>query len=147
MATNDDITLAKGNLSITLFTTIPTENWKNIFTVVPGFTAVDKQDNAPNKSKVVDFQRTVRTWVFECVITATASKSAKEVKDDLRTLFEGARTKGGPIVLTYEDDSYNVYFEDCVLKGVRNDDALLTYSGKDAAEYLVTITLLEGEEV
>lgn len=149
MATNTNITLVKGAFSITLQTTRATENWKNILKVVPGVTSKDNQVNDPNKSQVVDLQRTTYSYVIECFITATSSpvKTAKQVKDDLRTVFEGARTNGGAIVLTYEDSSINVFFEDCVVIKISNDDAPTGYSGDDSTEYQVTLTLVEGEEV
>lgn len=149
MATNDNITLAKGSYSITLFTITPTENWKNTLEVIPGVTTVDNQVNAPNKAQVVDLQRTTRSFVFECAITATTgpTKTAKQIKDELRILFEGARIGGGTITLTYEGVTYGVFFEDCVLKKAANDDTVTNYSGDDALEYTATITLVEGEQV
>ncbi len=146
MATNDDITLAKGSYSVSLFTIRPTENWKNALEVIPGVTSISNQDQAPNSSQVVDLQRSTYSYVIECAITATATKTAKQVKSDLRTIFEGARTEGGPITLTYEDGSINVFFEDCVIKKASNDDVVGSgYNGKDSVEYTATLTLVEGE--
>ena len=145
MATNDDITIAKGSFSVTLFTITPTENWKNKLEIIPGVTSVDNQVNSPNKSQVVDLQRTTYSYVFGCGITATSSKTAKQIKDDLRTIFEGARTSGGPVTLTYEDSSINVFFEDCVIKK-NSGNTVGNYDGKDAIEYMATLKFVEGEK-
>lgn len=147
MATNDNIVLTKGNYTVTLFTTDIAENWKNLLKIVPGITSKDNQINAPNKSRVIDLQRSNYNYVISGYITKSATQTAKQIKDDLRIIFEGSRQSGGPIILTYEDNSINVFFEDCVVKKIINDDTVTNYTGDDSAEYNVTVTLVEGDEV
>ena len=148
MTTNDNITLAKGSFSITLPTATTVENWKNVLKIIPGVTTTGNQVDAPNKSQIVDIQRTNYTYVFECYITSTTgpTKTAKQIKDELRVLFEGARTAGGIITLTYEDDSIDVFFEDCVIKKLTSDDPVGNNSDEDVAEYQLTLTFVEGEQ-
>lgn len=148
MAINDNITLSKGSFSVTIATTKPSENFKNTLIVVPPVQAPANQDQGPKASKVVDLLRITHSFVFGGHITATASKSAKEVKDDLIQILEGAGVSGGtPATLTYEDDTFSVYVEDLVILKVLNDNAVETYSGKDSIEYNVTIKLIVGEAV
>lgn len=148
MAINDNITLSKGNFTVVLATTKQTENFKNTLIVVPPVQAPENQDQGPKTSKVVDLLRITHSFVFGGHITATDSKTAKEVKDDLIQLFKGAQTKGGtPVTLTYEDDTFNVFVEDMVILKLVNDDAASNYSGKDSIEYDVTLKLIEGESV
>jgi len=147
LATNDNIVLTKGNYTVTLFTTDIAENWKNLLKIVPGITSKDNQINAPNKSRVIDLQRSNYNYVISGYITKSATQTAKQIKDDLRIIFEGSRQSGGPIILTYEDNSINVFFEDCVVKKIINDDTVTNYTGDDSAEYNVTVTLVEGDEV
>ncbi|HED38496.1 MAG TPA: hypothetical protein ENI76_09690 [Ignavibacteria bacterium] len=145
MATNDDIRIQKGTYDITLFTVNNTENWKNTVQVIPGVTTGGNQINQPNLPQVVDIQRTTYSYVFECGITSTATQTAKQVKDDVRIMFEGARSTGEPILLTYEDKQLSVYFEDCVVKK-NSSNTVGNYSGEDSFEYNVTLTFVEGNQ-
>jgi len=148
MAIKDDITLSKGALSVTLFTTRDTENSKNTLTVVPSVVAPDNQDTGAKVPIVVDLLRMTRTYQFECYIVDTTAVSAISTKNNLKSIFEGAGVVSTPIILTYEDKSINVFFEDLVIKGIKNDDAVASgYSGEDSAEYQVTLTLVEGRLV
>jgi hypothetical protein len=63
-------------------------------------------------------------------------------------IVNGADVESVPAVLTYEDSSINVFPEDCVIKKINNDDIVSTgYTGQDAVEYQVTLTLVEGKLV
>lgn len=148
MAINDDITVTKGALSVTMFTSTSTENLKNALTVITGVVSPSNQDSGVRLPTVVDLLRITHTFVFECFITATASKTAKGVKTDLISIFNGANVESEPVTLTYEDNTINVFFEDLVIKKINNDDIVSTgYSGQDAAEYQVTLTVVEGRIV
>ena len=148
MAINDDITISKGIYSVTMFTTESSENHKNALTIITGVVTPSNQDTGVKIPTIVDLLRITHTFTFGCVITATASKTAKQVKDDLIKIVNGADVESVPVVLTYEDTSFNVFPEDCVIKKVNNDNVVATsYTGKDAAEYTVTLTVVEGKLV
>lgn len=148
MAVNDNITITKGAYSVTLFTTTSAENFKNTLTVFTSVVSPLNQTSGVKLPTVVDLLRITHTFVFECYITATDSKTAKEVKEDLINIFNGANVASVPVVLTYEDESINVFPEDCVIKKINNDDIASTgYSGQDAVEYQVTLTVVEGKLV
>ena len=148
MATNDNITLTKGSNSVTIFWNKVDENLKNQLTIIPGVTSVDNQTSAPNPSQVADLQRSTYTYKVNGFITKSESpaESAKTIKDRLRVIFEGSRTAGGPIVMTYEDESINVFFEDLVISKEANDNTVDNYSGYDAKEYTVSLVLVKGEQ-
>lgn len=148
MSVNDDITLAKGAYSVTMFTTTSAENFKNSLTVVTGVVAPSNQDTGVKVPTVVDLLRITHTFTFECYITPTVSKTAKQIKDDLIKIVNGADVESVPATLTYEDTSFNVFPEDCVIKKINNDNVVSTsYNGYDSAEYQVTLTLVEGKLV
>lgn len=147
MSVNDNITLAKGSYSVTLETFSDAENIKNNLTIIPGVTAINNQTGTPTKSKIVDLLRLSHTWSFGCSITATDTKSAKTIKNELIILVEGARTDGGEITMTYEDETYSVYIEDCVIKKVNNDNTVVNSLDTQSVEYDVTLTIVEGEKV
>ena len=148
MAVNDDITIAKGAYSVTMFTTTSAENFKNPLTVVTGVVSPNNQADGVKDPTVVDLLRITHTFTFECYITKTDSKTAKQVKTDLIKIFNGADVDSVPAVLTYEDGSYNVFPEDLVIKKINNDNVVGGgYTGTDSAEYQVTMTVVEGKLV
>ena len=90
MAVNDDITIAKGAYSVSMFTTTSAENFKNPLTVVTGVVSPNNQADGVKDPTVVDLLRITHTLTFECYITKTAAKTAKQVKTDLVKIFNGA---------------------------------------------------------
>lgn len=148
MAINDDLTIAKGGFSVTLFTTSSAENFKNTLTVITGVVSPNNQDTGVKDPTVVDLLRITHTFTFGGYITKTSVKTAKQVKDDLISIFNGADVESVPAVLTYEDTSFNVFPEDLVIKKMNNDDIVASgYVGTDAAEYQVTMTVVKGKLV
>jgi len=148
MAVNDDITIAKGAYSVSMFTTTSAENFKNPLTVVTGVVSPNNQADGVKDPTIVDLLRITHTFTFECYITKTDSKTAKQVKTDLVKIFNGADVDSTPATLTYEDGSYDVFPEDLVIKKINNDDAIGGgYTGTDSAEYQVTMTVVEGKLV
>jgi len=148
MAVNDDITIVKGAYSVSMFTTTSAENFKNPLTVVTGVVSPNNQSDGVKNPTVVDLLRITHTFTFECYITKTDTKTAKQVKTDLIKIFNGADVDSIPAVLTYEDGTYNVFPEDLVIKKINNDNVVGGgYTGTDSAEYQVTMTVVEGKLV
>jgi hypothetical protein len=148
MARKSDIVLSKGGISVSLWTVSDAENFKNIVKVIPGVVSPDNQADGVKQSTVVDLLRITHTLQFECYIYHTTALSASTVKANLISIFNGASVSSTPVVLRYEDISYNVFIEDLVIKGISNDDAVAHgYTGDDSAEYQVTLTLVEGKIV
>lgn len=131
-----------------MWTVSDSENFKNVLKVIPGIVSPDNQNTGVKKPSVVDLLRITHTLQFECYIYHTTALSAKTVKDNLISIFNGAAVNSTPATLTYEDSSVDVFVEDLVIKGINNDDAVANgYTGDDSAEYHVTITLVEGKLV
>jgi len=145
---NDDITLSKGAYSVTLFTTTSAENFNNKLTILAGVVTPSKQEDGVKNPTVVDLLRITHALTLGCYITATATKTAKQVKSDLIAIFNGASVSSTPATLTYEDESFDVFLEDITIKKINNDNLVSTsYNGADAAEYNVTLKLVEGKLV
>ena len=148
MAVNDDIVISKGGLSVALSTTTVAENYKNILKTLPGVVAPNNQSAGITQPTVVDLLRITHTIVFGAQITSTDTKTAKQVKDDLISIFNGADVDSTPVILTYEDESLNVFIEDLVLTKVNNDNVVSTsYGDTNAIEYEVSLTIIEGKLV
>lgn len=73
----------------------------------------------------------------------SAAKTAKQVKDEIITIFKGAETAGGSITMTYDGDTFNGYIEKMVVieKTSDNPDSLT----EDIAKYGIQITFIEGK--
>ena len=148
MARKDDIVLAKGSKTVTLFTVGDAENLKTILKVIPGVVSPDNQGSGSKKATVVDLLRITHTFQFEGYIVHTSAIPALTAKNNLKEIFNGANVSSAPVKLTYEDSTIDVWIEDCVIKGVNNDDAVANgYTGDDSAEYHVSLTLVEGKLV
>ena len=119
MARKTDITLAKGAVSVSIFTVSDAENFKNILTIIPGIVSPNNQSGGNKVPSVVDLLRITHTLQFEGYIVETTSTSAKTTKDNLISIFNGASVDSTPIVLTYEDASINVFFEDFTISPSR----------------------------
>ncbi len=116
--------------------------------MVPGLVTPSNQSTGAKEATVVDLLRITHTFSIEAWIVPTATKTAKQVKTDLINIFKGGGVDNDTISLTYEDETLNVFFEDCVIKKVNNDDIISTgYSGQDNAEYHVTLSVVEGKLV
>lgn len=150
MAYNDDVTFTKGDFSVSIWTTKPTENFKNELKVIAPVSAPATQENTPEPATVVDLLRTIHTFVIGGNITKTSEKTAKQVKDDLVSIMKGAGVSGAtPVTMAYDGDSILGFIKDLVIVKFPSDNAALTanYAGEDAAEYQVTITFVEGTNV
>ncbi len=146
MARKDDIVLAKGSKSVTLFTVKDAENFKNSIQIIPGVVSPDNQSSGVKIPTIVDLLRITHTYQFEGYIVETDAISALTAKNALISIFNGSNVTSTPATLTYEDSSVDVFVEDLVIVGVNNDDAVANgYVGQDSPEYHVTITLVEGK--
>ena len=150
MATNTNVVIAKGAYSVTLETIEVTESIKNILKVVAGKGGQSEgnQASGPKNTIVVDLLRLTEAYHIEAYITANATYTAKQIKDQLRTIVKGGGINGGEITLTYEDENINGYIEDIVIKKSANDDVVGSgYTGKDSVEYHVTLDFVKGEKI
>ena len=146
MARKNDITLSKGGKTVSLFTISDAENLKNTLKIIPGVVSPDNQDSGVKLATVVDLLRITHSFQFEGYIVHTTALPALTVKNNLKSIFNGAAVPSASIILTYEDIAYEVFMEDLVIKGVSNDNAVANgYSGDDSAEYHVSMSLVEGK--
>jgi hypothetical protein len=151
MATNSNITISKGSLSVEIHTVDGTaENIKNTLKIIAGSggTTEGNQSGGPKDTKVIDLLRIQESYHIEGYLTADDTYTAKQVKDNLRTIVKGAQTNGGEITMVYEDENITGYIEDITIKKIINDDVVGSgYSSKDSAEYRVTIEFVKGVSI
>ena len=144
----NNITLEKGELSVTVSTEIVTDGYANkIFSIVPAQSAAN-QASGPQDTKVVDLLRITRQIVIKGFIVGTDEKTAKEVKDDLVSIHKGGSTAGGVVTLTYDGNTIYGFLEKLTTVEKSFDepsDFVSSYAKYlDVLKYEVSITFIEG---
>ncbi len=140
MTTN--ITISKGALSVTIQSLEIAEDNANLINVIPIPQTKQKQEVGPKTSKVMDLLLIRHSLVIRGHISKTAAKTAKEIKDDLKSIFNGASVSGGPCIVVYDGDTYNMYMEKLMV--IEKSDYKATDT-QGVIKYDVQITLVEGE--
>lgn len=96
------IKLSKGSFSVEINVLEVDDSFSNkIFIITPPTT--DPSAGAKD-SIIVDLLRIIRTITLTASITPTSSKTAKEIKNDLISIYNGGGTTGG-VTLSYDGDS------------------------------------------
>lgn len=141
-----ELTLAKGGTTVTIYTVTVAENFTNKIFIITPAQASQNQASGPKDNKIVDLLRIVHQFVIKGYIASSATRTAKQVKDDLVSIYEGAGAVGGVTTLTYDSDNFNGYVEKLNVVEKAEDNPLDS-SGKDYARYEVAITFVEGVSV
>ena len=140
---SSEITLSKGNYSVTIYTRQIEDGFKNqIFTVVVP-KAKQTQDAGRSKPKVVDLLKITRSFrILGYIVNNTDKKN-------LIKIIEGAEKKGGAITMTYDDGgdttTFSVFCESCIITQKAAGEP--PSSPSDFAKFDVNITLIEGEVI
>jgi len=96
------IKLSKGSFEVDLHVLEVDDAFSNkIFLITPPTT--DPSTGAVDTT-IVDLLRITRTITLTANITPTSTKTAKEIKDDLISIYDGGGTTGG-VTLSYDGDS------------------------------------------
>ncbi len=138
----NDLTLAKGGITVTIYTDTIAENFTNkIFIITPAQSTAN-QASGQKDNKIVDLLRIVHQLVIKGYIAGTATKTAKEVKAELVSIYKGAATAGGVTTLTYDVNTYDGFIEKLNVVEKAEDSPAETI--RDSARYEVAITFVEG---
>lgn len=140
-----EITISKGGITVTIGTEEVSENFSNKLVFIRPAQTSQKQDAGPVTVKVIDLLMITHELLVRGRITPTSTKTAKQVKDDLITIFKGANTTGGQTTVTYGGDSFDMYIEKLVIiEKAMDEPSSLT---EDIAKYNIQITLAEGVKI
>ena len=137
-----EIVISKGAYSIIYHGVNIAENYLNKIVRLPTITTKDNQSTGSGIMKIVDLLRITHQFVIKGYITGTDTKTAKEVKDDLREIVLGASINGGTISMLYDGDTFNGYIENLSFIEVPADGE--HSSNKQYARYEMSLTFLEG---
>ena len=148
----NEITLSKGDYSVTIYTTEVSDNFSNKLIALTPPTGRQKQSDGPKSPKIIDLLRVTRTIRIKGYVISNT------VKSNLIALIKGAKTNGGMITLTYDNGgdsafnspgtatTYEVLIETCTI----NDKAFDEPDGtlpSDLAKFLIDMSVLEGSTI
>jgi len=139
------IVLSKGTFSVEIHPFLMKNQQINKMTILPIPQVAKNQSSGPKDVKILDLLRLTHTIIVNGYLTATASKTAKEVKDDLFSIIKGGGEDGGTVTLTYDGDSYEGYIEKVIITEKAQDDPVgASYSDTDHARYEIILNFIEG---
>jgi len=142
---SNEITLTKGSTSVTVYARRIAENYSNKLFLITPATSTKTHDVGHKDTRVVDLLRITHQLVLQCYITGSATKTAKQIKDDLVIIYDGGGINGGVSTMVYDGDSIKGYLEKLNFVEISADNPSTTI--KDFAKYEVTITFVEGVAV
>jgi hypothetical protein len=107
-----EITIKKGVYEITIYASKVVEKLRNrMFIFTPG-TGRNNFEAGRKETRLINLLRVTHEININIgYICGTSTKSAKEVKDELKEVFEGA-SESGTITLEYSGDTYTGFIED-----------------------------------
>ena len=139
----NEITLAKGVFSVTIYTNQIEDGLLNkLFKITPA-TSTQNQDAGPKATKVVNLLRIDRTFRILGYVVSNS------VKSDLINIIEGGGTKGGGVTMTFSEGgdatSFTVFVESCIFTYKATDEPASPPS--DYAKHNLNLTLIKGTVV
>ncbi len=137
-----EITLAKGSITVTIYAREVVDNLSNqLFPIKPPQTK-NNQSSGPKDNKIIDLLRITREYLITGAIKGTDTQTAKQVKDELYSIGEGAGIDGGVVTLTYDGDTITGYIEKISAKEKAEDTP--ASEPVDYAKYEVQINFMKG---
>ena len=138
-----NITLAKGNFSVTIYTDSVSDGIKNQLLVLPTPTVSQIQSDGPEGTMIADLLRLTRTFIIKGYIESNS------VKSNLMKIVKGAEIAGGEVTLAYSEGgditSFTGYIQSCVVTQEASDEPSSPPS--DFAKFTVTVTFVEGTKM
>lgn len=140
-----DIQFSKGSLSVDLHSDSVSEEYSNKLRILPTFQNSPNQASGKKETKILDYLSITHQFIIRAYPVKNATKSAKEQKDDLRSIVNGASINGGVITFTYDGDSYTGYIEKLIVTK-ESKDSPDTETNQEI-KYLCTITFVVGTAI
>jgi hypothetical protein len=154
-----DIRFTKGNYSVGVHTDNVSQEYSNKLIVLSIPQTAPNQESGAKEPKILDLLRVTKQFVIKGYLTGTATASsstndtetgstaltAKQVKDNLITIWNGGGTAGGVVTMTYDGDSYTGYIEKVVAVKKARDSP--SSESVDEIKYELQITFVVGTTV
>jgi len=140
-----DIQFEKGSYSVDLHADNVSEEYTNKLVVLSLPQTATNQASGKKDTKILDLLRITHQFVIKGYIAATATKTAKDIKNDLITLANGSGEAGGEITMTYDGDTYTGYLEKVV--AIKESSDSPDDESTDEVKYSLALTFIVGVEV
>jgi len=138
-----DIVFSKGALSEGVYADSVSEEYSNKLMILNIPQTAPNQASGAKKTKILDLLRITHQFVIKSVITEESSKTAKQIKNNLKSIANGGGIAGGVVTMTYDGDSYEGYLEKIVITKEADDSANET--SEQVRKYTLAITFVVGE--
>ena len=140
-----DIQFEKGSYSSDLHSDSVSEEYSNRLIVLSLPQSTTNQESGKRDAKILDLLRITHQFVIKAYIAKNSTKTAKQQKDDLISMANGAGTNGGVITMTYDGDSYEGYIEKIIATKESHDSP--DTETEDEMKYALAITFVVGVAV
>jgi len=137
-----DVTISKNGTSVGIYAEEVDEELSNKLITLTLARTSTNQSLGAKETKIIDLLRITHQIVIRGYITASSTKTAKQNKDLLKYIQNGAGANGGDTTLSYGGDDYSGYIEKINFKEVSSDNP--TVEGTDQIKYEVTINFTVG---
>jgi hypothetical protein len=140
-----NVEISKNSTSVTIHSVEATENFDNKLIFIRPPQMSQNQSSGPKDTKAIDMLIITHTLVVRGHINKTASKTAKQVINDLKSIFKGAQTTGGPCTVVYDGDSLSMFPEKLTI--IKKPLSEADTSDTSVIQYDVQLTLVEGVSI
>lgn len=154
-----DLRFTKGSYSVGIYSDNVNEEYKNKLIVLSLPQSSANQTSGKKDTKILDLLKVTHQFVIKGYLTGTTTATsstndtdggsttltAKQIKDNLITIANGAAQAGGTISMTYDGDTYTGYLESIV--AIRNADDAPTSEPEDMIKYSLQLTFVVGVSV
>lgn len=140
-----EIQLSKGTYSVDLHSDNVNEEYTNkLITLVLAQTSRN-QGSGKKQTKILDLLRITHQFVIRAYIAANSTKTAKEQKDDLKSIANGGGETGGVVSMVYDGDTYEGYLQKITMSKSSRDSP--DTESESEIKYDLSITFVVGEAV
>ena len=147
----NELIFSKGTYSVTIYSSSVAEGYTNKIFLIAAPQSQANQADGRKTVKVVDLLRITHDIVVKGYVVGTSTKTAKEIKDELVSIFNGGGTNGGVVSLIYNGTTYSGYLEKLTITEESFDEPDDFVTSKenydDVVQYEVAVTFNEGEAV
>lgn len=138
-----DLSFVKGAITVELDASEVTEELSNKLITLSLATTSTNASSGAKDTKIIDLLRITHQYIIRAYVTASATKTAKQVKDELKSIVNGAGVNGGDITMSYDGEiDITGYIEKVTFKKTASDSP--STEAIDEIKYEVAINFIVG---
>ena len=144
----NNITISKGAFSVEIDTTDVAEGYTKKLVIIKPPQAKQKQSTGPAGNIIVDLLIITRVFSIKGEITGTDTLTAKQVRDKLKSIYNGGGINGGVETMVYDGESVEGFMEKLTITESSTDEASDFESNpekyQEVPKYSVSFDFVEG---